>query len=168
MRKGLVVLALLAGSVPVMDASAQVRAGANLAWGDDADFGIGGRIGFGLGSISERHPVEAIVSFDYFFPDEGGSGVDLTYWEINANGIWKFNLPNSGVAPYLGAGLNFARASVDVSGIGGGSDSKVGLNILGGLRFNVMGAVQPFAEARIELGGGEQLVLAFGVLFGKR
>lgn len=167
MRKGLVVVALLAGLVSAADAPAQVRAGANLAWADDADFGIGGRIGFGLGSISERHPVEAFVSFDYFFPDEGGSGVDLTYWEINANGIWKFSLPNSSVAPYLGAGVNFARASVDLSGIGSGSDSDVGLNILGGLRFNVMGGVQPFTEVRLELGGGEQLVLAAGLLFGK-
>jgi hypothetical protein len=41
------------------------------------------------------------------------------------------------------------------------------LNLLGGIRFNTSRSLQPFAEARIELGGGEQLVLAGGFLFGR-
>jgi opacity protein-like surface antigen len=152
---------------PVDRAHAQVRFGANLSWADDADLGIGARVGFGIGSVSRRQPIEGVVSFDYFFPDDAGTGADVTYWEINANGIYKFAASGGSLAPYIGAGLNYARGSVAISGIGSGSESDVGLNLLGGIRFNTSRSLQPFAEARIELGGGEQLVLAGGFLFGR-
>jgi hypothetical protein len=41
----------------------------------------------------------------------------------------------------------------------------VGLNLLGGLKF-ALGSLSSYAEGRFELGGGEQLVLTFGVLVG--
>ena len=150
------------------DSAAQVRFGANVAWANDFDLGVGGRIGFGFGEVSNRHPIEGVVSFDYFFPGDEGTSLDPTYWEINANGIYKFAITNSTLVPYVGAGLNYARASADVPGAGTVSDSEVGLNVLGGLRFGSGQALRPFVEVRAELGGGEQVVFAFGLLIGRR
>jgi len=141
----------------------QVGVGAQLSWADDTEFGIGARAVLDLAQLSSG--LEAIGSFDYFFPEQP-LGADINYWEINANLAYVFQgLPS--LAPYVGGGLNFAHASVSVDALGipiGASNTELGLNLLGGARFN-MGPVQPFGEMRIELGGGEQFVIAGGVLF---
>ena len=151
---------------------AQVHLGGQLSVADDADFGLGARATFGLPTPT---PLEIIATADYFFPD-GAAGVDINYWEINANLVYLFKISGSIVAPYAGGGLNFAHASVstDLSGLGvelpgelstsERSDSDVGLNLLGGAKFNV-GSITPFGELRFELNGGEQVVLSGGVLF---
>lgn len=141
----------------------QVGFGAQLSWADDTEFGIGARAVVDLTPLTNG--LEAIGSFDYFFPDQP-LGADINYWEINANLAYVFKGVPS-LAPYLGGGLNFAHASVSVDALGvpvGGSNTELGLNLLGGARMN-LGPVQPFGELRIELGGGEQFVIAGGVLF---
>ena len=135
-------------------AFAQLELGPQINWGDDADFGVGGRAVLG---IPAGIPLAAIGSFDIFFP-----GNDVNYWEINANAVYKFAIPKSPIVPYAGAGLNIAHASV--SNISGASNTDVGFNLLGGATFNA-GKLKPFAEARIELSGGEQFVLTGGLLF---
>jgi opacity protein-like surface antigen len=147
------------------------------SWADDVDLGIGGRIEIGLDNkIATSGPLSRaffITSFDYFFwdCDEGSSlyEVDCSYWELNP-GI-GVPLPATGLNPYVGAGLNIARASVDLNVPGfedDASDTEIGLNLLGGLKFNI-GSLPSFVEGRLELGGGEQFVLTFGVnLFGGR
>ena len=141
----------------------QVGVGAQLSWADDTQFGIGARAVVDLTPFTNG--LEAIGSFDYFFPDQP-LGADINYWELNANLAYVFQGVPS-VAPYLGGGLNFAHASVSVDALGipvGASQTKLGLNLLGGARLN-MGPVTPFGELRIELGGGEQFVIAGGVMF---
>lgn len=130
--------------------------GPQINWGfDDAEFGIGGRV---LGAIPNTG-FAIIGSFDYFFP-----GNDVTYWEINGNGVYRFAIPdNPNFTPYAGAGLNIARVSRDV-GDETRSDSDIGLNLLGGLEWDV-GSFRPFGELRVEIDGGEQVVLTGGVLF---
>ena len=141
----------------------QVGLGAQLSWADDTQFGVGARAVVDLARVTNG--LEAIGSFDYFFPDQP-LGADINYWEINANLAYVFQgVP--GLAPYLGGGLNFAHASVSVDALGipiGASNTELGLNLLGGARLN-LGPVTPFGELRIELGGGEQFVIAGGVLF---
>ena len=141
----------------------QIGVGAQLSWADDAEFGLGARAVVDLTPFTNG--LEAIGSFDYFFPDQP-LGADIDYWEINANLAYLFRGVPS-LAPYLGGGLNVAHASVSVDALGvpvGGSDTELGLNLLGGARIN-LGRVKPFAEMRVELGGGEQFVIAGGVLF---
>lgn len=148
---------------------AQVGLGGQLSVADDADLGLGVRATFGLPTPT---PLEIITTADYFFPD-GALGVDVSYWEINANLVYLFQIPASIIAPYAGGGLNFARASysVDLSEIDPGfpavegSETDVGVNLLGGARFNLGSSITPFGELRIELGGGEQFVFSGGVLF---
>jgi len=166
MRRVLVVLGGLAllGSTAA-DLRAQTRFGVQASFGsDDVNFGIGGRATFNLRSLIKTPGFEGIASFDYFFPD-APAGVDVTYWEINGN--LGYAIPNvkGSVAPYVGGGLNIAHASASSGGVSG-SDTKVGLNLLGGIKFKSRTSrLAPFVEARIELSGGEIFVLTGGVVF---
>ncbi len=164
-------LLTLAGVAALVLAPTQANAqrsvffGPQLNWGDDADFGIGGRV---LVDIPGRFPLSIIGSFDYFFPDEDVAGVDLTYWEINGNLVYNFAIASAPTfTPYAGTGLNIAYFSTDVQttvGQVGDSETDLGLNFLGGGRVQV-GSIAPFFELRIEAWGGEQFVITGGVLF---
>lgn len=122
--------------------------GVQASLADEADFGIGARV---VADLSPRRKGLSLVgSFDLFFPD------NADYWELNANLTHDF--ASRDFTPYAGAGLNLAR----FGGENGGSDSDLGLNLLGGLEFrnNV------FVELRTELGGGDQdFVLTGGLTF---
>lgn len=137
---------------------AQVSVGPQVSIANDVDLGVGGRAMFGLSG-----PWKLGGSFDYFFP-----GSNVTYWELNGNAYYNLELPDvSAFSPYAGGGLNIARTSVDGAGTGSfsASTTDVGLNLAGGARFPVSGNVAPFAEVRLEVGGGEQLVVTGGLLF---
>src|SRR5205809_7737098 len=42
--------------------------GAQLDWGGDTDFGLGGRVVVGLRALSPKTPLDGTASFDDFFP----------------------------------------------------------------------------------------------------
>jgi hypothetical protein len=137
--------------------------GLQLDVGTDTDLGIGGRGVFGLQALFPRTPLDGIVSFDYFFP---GGGV--TYWEINGNVAYRFRMPpRSTLSAYAGGGLNIAHFSVDLPApFGTVSDTKAGLNLLGGTTFRLKGSkLTPFLEGRGIIGGGKQVVFTGGVRF---
>lgn len=163
MRRIAVAVVVLGLMLAPTSLKAQIDIGAQGSWGDDVDFGLGGRVVVGL--PIEQFPLELIGSFDYFFPDID----NFDYWEINANAAYVIPVPTPTVAPYAGAGINIARASVDVGTVPGvgdfsASDTEVGLNLLGGVKFPLQ-SVTPYGELRIELGGGEQFVITGGVSF---
>jgi len=139
--------------------------GLELNWSSDVDFGIGGRGVFPLESLFPKTPLDGIVSFDYFFPSVP-SGTSGHYWEINGDVAYRFTVPrSSSLRPYAGGGLNIAHASATV-GTTSASDTKAGLNLLGGTTFRVRGSnLIPFVEARGEVGGGKTFVLTGGVRF---
>ena len=143
--------------------------GLQLNWSSDVDFGIGGRGVFPLESLFPKTPLDGIVSFDYFFPSVP-AGVSGHYWEINGNVAYRFRVPaRSSLRPYAGGGLNIAHFSATAT-VGtttvSASDTKAGLNLLGGTTFRVKGSnLIPFAEARGELGGGKTFILTGGVRF---
>lgn len=141
---------------------AQISIGGQVSWGDDSDLGLGARGTFRL--PTKAAPLEIIGTVDYFFPGDV-AGLDLTYWEINANLVYLFRVPAPIVTPYAGAGLNLAHASIDGGTPGVElSDTQLGLNFLGGAKFNV-GSVTPFGELRMEFDGGDQFLISAGVLF---
>jgi len=150
------------GAVPL---SAQTRFGAQLSWGDDdANLGLGVRAAFDLRSLFNTRGLEAVASFDYFFPEQS-SGVDVEYWELNGNVTYLIPNVKGSLGPYVGSGLNIAHGSQDASGVSSQSDTEAGLNLLGGTRFRTRSKLTPFAELRFELGGGERVVLTGGILF---
>src|SRR5690348_11139216 len=180
MRKwiGNAVLVALLAALPVA-AHAQRRAaarpsassaqrpsfGLELNWSSDVDFGIGGRGVFPLESLFPRTPLDGIVSFDYFFPSVP-AGTTGHYWEINGDVGYRFTVPrSSSLRPYAGGGLNIAHASASAGGASV-SETKAGLNLLGGTTFRLKGSsLTPFAEARGEVGGGKTFVITAGVRF---
>jgi hypothetical protein len=138
--------------------------GVQLDWSSDYDLGIGGRGVFPLQSLFPTTPLDAIVSFDYFFPSVP-AGTSGHYWEINGNVAYRFRVPRSSLGPYAGGGLNIAHASATAGGVTA-SATKAGLNLLGGTTFRIKGShLTPFAEARGEIGGGKTFVLTGGVRF---
>lgn len=142
------------------DLAAQTKFGGQVSWGDESDFGIGGRLAVDAADI----PLEIFGTFDWFFPDEP-PGVDLTYWEINGNLAYLFEIRDApSIIPYAGGGLNIAHVNRETSTTDV-SDTEVGLNLLGGIRFETQASVQPFIEFRLEVEGGDQFVVSAGVLF---
>lgn len=145
---------------------AQTRFGAHAIWADDVELGVGARMEMDMsGKLSKQPPLSRaffIGQFDFFL--DPCEPADCTYFEINPGIAVPLNATT--LKPYVGAGLNIARMSVDFGGtIGNQSDTEIGLNLLGGLKLNLSG-MDAFTEARIALGGGEQFSLSFGILFG--
>lgn len=135
-------------------ASGQAHVGPQLSLAEDRELGLGGRV---LVNLSDFEGWEGVGSFDLFFPDG-----DVDYWELNGNVLYNFPVePSRSFFPYLGGGINIAR--LDARGMDAG-DTAVGLNVVGGGKFDAAG-VTPFVEARIEVEGGEQFVFTGGLLF---
>ena len=169
MRIRMAVIVAALATVGASQADAQIHVGPVVAFANDFDLGVGALAIVPLEELSES--LELSGSFLYFFPSEGTdmiSGVqsDVDYWEVNGNLGIVIPTDNSSFTPYLGTGLNVGRVSgrVAISGVGETSetDTHVGLNLFAGVRFGSE-STRPFAEARYQIGGGEQFMVAGGV-----
>lgn len=138
----LITTALLAAPVAV---SGQVTVGPVLAYENDADFGIGASLGTALDELGEGFGL--LADFLIFFPEAGD------YFELNGNVTYDVPLEDSSVVPFLLGGLNVARFSGDL----GGSNTNLGLNLGGGVDFD-LGNFRPTAGVRAQLEGGDGLV----------
>ena len=154
-----------AAARPAAAPARRTQFAAELDWSSDYDVGIGARVVFGLQSLFPKTPLDGIVSFDYFFPS-APAGVSAHYWEINGNVAYRFSVPaRSSFRPYAGSGLNIAHASASSGGVSA-SDTKAGLNLLGGTTFKLKGStLTPFVEGRGEIGGGKTFIITGGVRF---
>jgi hypothetical protein len=164
MRNALVVItcAALAASVHPTTATAQtgrdpIRFGVQVNYGNDSEFGVGGRLRHSLQGLFPRAPLSGIASLDVYFP-----GNSVTWIEANYNVVYNFHPASAPkVTPYAGSGLNFVHVDV-----GPASDSKLGINFLGGIEFRSASTrVTPFAELKVTAGGGDQLVVTGGIKF---
>lgn len=166
MRSSRVVLAgaLLLALLPAR-ARAQTVVGPFLGYHTDLDLGVGAFVGIPVPSLDENLAIKP--DFGYFFP--GGadiSGVDFSYWEVNVDGIYQFPVDNESIAPFAMAGINVGHWSFDedVTGLDlGFGGTEVGLNLGGGVTFLEMGTILPSVGAKLELNGGDGLVL-FGAV----
>jgi hypothetical protein len=156
---GITVLALAAPRA----AHAQAQFGPQLSWASNSiGVGIGGRAEVSLAKlIPSVKGLTAIGSFDWFFP------TGVTYWEINGDVGYHFQIPQVKLDPYAGAGLVIAHSSISGCAALGinCSATNVGLNLLAGTNFPAMGKITPFAELRLELRTGSAFVITGGVLF---
>ena len=141
------------------------RFGAQASWGSDSDIGVGGRVEFDLSNkLSKSGPLSKAIFLgqaDYYFD----CGVGACTWLDISPGL-AVPIASGKADTYLGAGLNLARVTVDPGSLGSKSNTKTGVNLIGGIRFP-LGGMSAFTEGRISLGGGEQIAISFGVLFGK-
>lgn len=135
-------------------ADAQALFGAEMLFGSETDIGLGVRAHADLAPGVPNLEVQG--AFDLFFPD-GSSD----YWEINGNLWYRFEVRGgSNAVPYAGGGLNIGRRERDDF-----DETDLGLNLGGGVRFLFENTI-PFLEARVTVGGVDQLVVGGGVLFG--
>jgi len=150
------------GAQPV---EAQVVFGPQVTWADDADLGIGGRVGFGVPAgegVFAR--LQIFGAFDYFLDGFGGCS-ECSYFEITPFARVPVAI-SEGLDTYVGAGLNIARFSFEEDLVGFDyADTETGLAAIGGIEFPIS-SLAAFGEIRLTLGGAEQLVLDFGFLFG--
>ena len=90
--------------------SANSRLGPIWHYHDEADLGIGGFVGIPLPAIDEN--LSIVTDFGLFFPDDHGSEVvDVDYWELNADGLYRFPLEDTSVTPWALGGINIAHWS---------------------------------------------------------
>lgn len=157
--------AVAAGLALATPATANAQIGfvvqGNYALDGIEEFGVGGGVNFGVGSLTAKHGIRAEATFDYFFAED-----PATFWQLNGNLLYDLKSVKN---LYLGAGVNYSKLSVDDSGSGACdivdcSSSDIGLNVLGGFRLGT-GKSAPFVQARYELGGGENLVVTAGIRF---
>jgi len=159
LRSTLLLVTLLLIASPAL----AIDIGPQLVWGDDTDIGIGVRVELPTPELMTGTRIQG--DFNWYFPDDG-NGVDVTFWEIDANWLYQIGPVPAADQPdyYLGGGLNLAHAAVDVSGGGDSSETDLGVNILGGIRIP-LGSVHALGELRVTIGGSEQYTLGIGVLF---
>jgi len=154
MRKTVLGFAAVAAALVVAAPSVEaqsVQVGPTLAFHDDFDFGIGATVGAQLPSLGQG--IGFMGDFLIFFPDEDG----IDYFEFNGNLTYDFPLANSTAVPFVLAGLNLGRVSVDVLGLDT-SNTELGLNLGGGIVFD-LASFRPAVGGRFEIEGGEGFVI---------
>lgn len=168
MKKLMFMMVGFVGLIGPKPVQAQVSFGPQLAWSDAVDLGLGARVEFGLAKLFGIEDgvfadLYGSASGTYFFPDCPGSSCHLV--ELNPNAVVPFEIDAS-VTPFVGAGLHLARAKWSVRDASvSGTETDVGLNILGGIKFPVAN-LSGFAEGKFGLSGADHFTLSAGVLFG--
>lgn len=125
--------------------------GFEIDWGDPY-IGADGRY------TMDVHPDFALAinpTFQYVFVS------NVTVLQFDTNALFKFPVDEM-ITPYAGAGLGFTRLSV--SGFGG--NTELAINLLGGAEFDVHEQFDVFAQLKLSLvSGGNLVFLGGGMLF---
>jgi hypothetical protein len=152
----LIAIAFIACVLTPRPAAAQFAIAPHIAWADDADLGIGGRLIVPFGPSAGVARIEGMAAFDWFFDCD-----DCSYYEITPAAVLALGL--LGIGPYGGVGINIARTSFD-DDVADSNDSEtdVGVALIVGARIP-MGL---FGEIRYTAGGNEQKVIAVGFRLG--
>ena len=149
--------------------NAQAKIGGGLVYGSEIE-----TIGINInGQYFINDNLAIAPGFNYFFPRNIVADLDYKWFEFNANAHYYFDVSSESVEPYALGGLNFAFLTVDYySGFFGSGDgveteteTYVGLNLGGGVNFNIDSSIQPFAELRLVLGEADQVVIGGGVRY---
>lgn len=164
---GLVIIAVVMGAVPA-GASGQVAVAAHASFVPGintgaSEEGLGSTIGVGgRGEIvASRLGVRILGSLEMFFPDCGAEDCE---YEIGTVSVIYDLETESGVFPYLGAGLSVQNADGRSSAIGNRSDW--GGHLVAGFRMGQPG-LRPFVDVRYQLMPDfeNQFALSAGVSF---
>ncbi len=144
-------------------AQEDTRLGAFLAYGTEIEnLGIGVNAEF---PIAEK--ITLSPSFIYYLPKEE-FGVDLNWFEVNANANYYFFQENN-IDLYALGGLNYSniKVSFDDPMLGdlSSSDGEFGLNLGAGINLDIGSNITPFAELKYVLIDQSQLVAMAGIKF---
>jgi len=149
MRKLLFTAVALGALAIPSSAWGQTVVGPVLAYHDQGwinSLGVGGFVSIPLTQTNVNLSIRPEVVV--YFPDQAD------YWEANVDLIYRFPVSSSAaIAPFVLGGLNFAN---------GGGSTDLGINLGGGIQFP-SASVRPVVGAKVELEGGDDLVL-FGAI----
>jgi outer membrane immunogenic protein len=133
------------------------------------EFGVGANA---LYTINEK--IDIAPGLVYFFPhkeDYYDGYRRNTWWSVNIDGHY-IPFANDYLQAYGLMGLNFTSVEVKRDYTFQGQEFKdkkttleLGLNIGGGIQFNLAEKIAPFAEAKYTLGEADQLVFSLGIIF---
>ncbi len=130
--------------------------GLNLGYGTDIEsLNIGVK---GLYGITDN--VEGEASFTYFLENEGAQ-----MWNISADAHYLFPLQDK-LTVYPLAGLSYIHVGFDCGGILSASDSKLGFDLGGGIRYDMTDNIALNAELKYQFVSlYDQLLLSVGVAY---
>ena len=126
--------------------------------GDIDEIGLGG-----IGEFRIADKVTLSPQLILYFPEDRG-GYDVNYFEINVNANYYFY--NTDIFEFYGlGGLNLTRAHWDDDNGNDDSDTELGLNLGGGINFEIGKSFVPFSELRFTIGDYDQFVISAGLKF---
>lgn len=158
-------LLLVAASVCLIAGAAQSQSSES-----DAGKGFGLRTGYGTDPDQFVIGAQAVLGktfgFMRFAPSiDAGFGDDVSSYLFNADfRLLSFSTPGSPAGLYAGTGVSIAVYDFSNDG----SDTEVGLNMIGGLTFPMGQTNEYNLEVRFGIGDTPELRVLFGIMFGSR
>ena len=113
------------------------------------NFGIGANVGYEV-----INNVRGVAEFNYFLKKDG-----VSYWNVEVNAEYLFKVGDA-FTIYPLAGIDLLGISVE----GGGSDSKMGLNLGAGVEYAISSNLSLKAEYNYKTQGDGWSLLKFGVV----
>jgi opacity protein-like surface antigen len=114
------------------------------------NFGLGANIGY---EVIDN--VRGVAEFNYLLKKDG-----FSYWNVELNGEYLFKLADGAFTIYPLVGIDLLGQKVE----GGSSDSKLGLNLGGGLEFQLMKNLALKAEYNYKTQYNGWSLLKFGIV----
>lgn len=96
---------------------------------------------------------------------ELGLGDGLTLLAVNLEGAYRFSSKWDSWTPYLGGGPGVNFIGTDDEGLSNGSDTEVGLNLLGGIDRGLASGNRFFMETKLGLSGSPDFKFTVGWTF---
>ena len=165
-RIAIVAIAVVTMSVAVQaQQQGDMAAGGHLAyWGEDgfSSVGIGGKFRYNI-----TDPIRLEGSFTFFLPKKFLGDIKMSMWDLSVNGHYLFPVSDK-VTLYPLAGLSILgfKSSGTFLGIDAShSETKLFLNIGGGVDFNVADNIAINLEPKLIVGDGNAFILSAGVVF---
>lgn len=158
-RISIVLCSLLLGLCPAPVSAQHTEPAARNGYGIRAGFGLNPDQ-FVVGAQTLLGEALRILRFAPSF--DFGVGDSQTTYALNGDFTLQLPLPRARSQLYLGAGPALVVWNPD----GGGADTEVGLNVLGGVRLATHGRTVYTVEARFGVGDAPDFRLLLGVLFG--
>lgn len=111
----------------------------------------------------ELSPLTVSVTFDNFFVPDGE-----TLFQVGASALYDLPFSTSFLYPYAGAGMSVTRFALpDAPDVEDSNGMRIGLNLVGGVRFEHVGlpVARPFVQVMGTLGPIDLFTIGGGVLF---
>ena len=137
MKKLFFVVCMMLMSVSTFAQQGTCTAGAQASFllENNKNIGIGAFVGYEF-----LDNVRGVAEFDYYLKKDYVSG-----WEVDLNAEYLFKLADGRFTIYPLVGVNLFGQKVEIMGVSD-SDSKLGLNIGGGVEFKVLPSLSLKAE----------------------